>query len=119
MGEREEQGLAIGGYESAFLADLVDSYLFEKTTPIFRPTIYHGIYQDDSLVVFKGKKKASEIKYWLEEFHQTLNTASVNQHLKFTEEIRTDGANPLTPKKKDPVKIVTNDEFPFLDMKMS
>ena len=29
-GEREEQGLAIGGYESAFLTDLVAFYLFEK-----------------------------------------------------------------------------------------
>ena len=29
-GEREEQGLSIGGYESAFLADLVASYLFKN-----------------------------------------------------------------------------------------
>ena len=65
-GEREEQGLAIGGYESSFLADLVASYLFEKSKANFCLTIYHGIYRDDSLVVFKGKKKASEIKYWLE-----------------------------------------------------
>ena len=62
-GEKEEQGLAIGGYKSAFLADPVASYLFKKATPISRPTIYHGIYQDDGLVVFKGKKKESEIKY--------------------------------------------------------
>ena len=55
-GEREEQGLAIGGYDSAFLADLVASYLFEKASPIFRPTIYHGIYLDDGLVVFKVNK---------------------------------------------------------------
>ena len=82
--EREQQGLEISGYESAFLADLVASYLLEKAKPIFRPKIYHGTYQDDSLVVFKGKKKASEIKYWLEEFQQTVNTAAGNQHLKFT-----------------------------------
>ena len=31
--EKEEQGLAIGGYESVFLADLVASYLFEKPNP--------------------------------------------------------------------------------------
>ena len=55
--EREEQRLAIGGYESVFLADLVASYLFEKASPIFRPTIYLGIYRDDGLVVFKGKKE--------------------------------------------------------------
>ena len=91
--EREEQGLAIGGYKSAFLADLVASYLFEKAKPIFRPTIYHGIYRDDSLVVFKRKKKTSQIKDWLGEFQQTVNTAAGNRHLKFTAEIWTDGAN--------------------------
>ena len=49
-----------------FLADLVASYIFEKATSIFMPTIYHGIYRYDSMVVFKGKKKEIEIKYWLE-----------------------------------------------------
>ena len=37
----------------------------------------------DGLVVFKGKKKASDIKDWLEEFQQTVNTVTGNQHLKF------------------------------------
>ena len=55
-GKKEEQGLAIGGYESAFLANLVASYLFEKAKAHFHPTIYHGIYRDDGLVVFKGRK---------------------------------------------------------------
>ena len=101
-------GLTIGGYESAFLADLVASYLFEKAKPIFCPTIYHGIYQDDGLVVFKGKKKASEIKEWLEEFQKTVNTAAGNRHLKFTAEIWTDGANSPTPEKEGQFQIVTN-----------
>ena len=113
-GEIEEQGLAIGGYESAFMADLVSSYLFEKANPIFCPKIYHGIYQDDGLVVFKGKKKASDIKDWLEEFQKTVHTAAGNQHVKFTAEIWTDGANPPIPEKDDQVQIVTNDEFPLL-----
>ena len=117
-GEREEQGLAIGKYESEFLADLVASYLFEKASPIFRPTIYHGIYLDDGLMVFKGKKETSEIKDWLEKFQQTVNLAAGNQHLKFTAEIWTDRANPLIPEKEDQVQIVAKDEFPFLDMKM-
>ena len=95
----EEQGLAIGGYESALLEDLVASYLFGKSKPIFRPKIYHGIYWDDGLVVFKGKKKASEIKDWLEEFQQTVNMAAGNQHLKYTAEIWTDGVNSPTPQK--------------------
>ena len=109
----------IGGYKSAFLADLVASYLFEKAKPIFRPIIYHGIYRYDGQVVFKGKKKASEIKDWLEELQKTVNTAAGNQHPKFTAEIWTDGANSLTPKKEDRVRIVMNDEFSLLDMKMS
>ena len=70
-------------------------------------------------MVFKGKKKASEIKDWIEKFQQTVNTAAGNQHLKFTAEIWTDGANSPTPKKEDRVQIVTNDELSFLDMKMS
>ena len=96
-GNKEEQGLAIGGYESSFLADLVASYLFKKASPIFRPTIYYGIYQDDGLVVFKGKKETSEIKDWLEKFQQTVNLAARNQHLKFTVEIWADRANPPNP----------------------
>ena len=44
-GEREEQGLEIGGYKSAFLVDLVVYYLFDKAKDNFRPTIYHGIYR--------------------------------------------------------------------------
>ena len=77
-GEREEQVLAIGVYESAFLADLVASYLFEKSKLDFLRTIYHSTYQDDGLVVFKGKNKASEIKDWLEEFQKTVNPAAEN-----------------------------------------
>ena len=70
-------------------------------------------------MVFKGKKKASNIKDWLGEFQQTVNTAAENRHLQFTTEIWTHKANFLTPEKGDLVQIVTNDKFPFLDMKMS
>ena len=82
--EREEQGLAIGGYELEFLADLVASYLFEKAKANFCLTTYHVIYRDDGLVVFKGEKKEREIRDWLEEFQQTVNKAAGNQHLNFT-----------------------------------
>ena len=70
-------------------------------------------------MVFKGKKKASEIKYWLEEFQQTVNTAAGNRHLQFTPEVWTNEVNSLTPEKEYRVQIVTNEEFPFLDKKMS
>ena len=78
-GEKEEQGLAIGGYESSFLANLAESYLFEKARTHFYPTIYHVIYRDDGLVVFKGKKSVKEIKDWLYQFQQTVDKAAGNQ----------------------------------------
>ena len=102
-----------------FLSDLVASYLFEKTKANFRPTIYHRIYRDDGLVVFKGRRKASEIKDWLKEFQQTVNKAAGNQHLQFTEEIWTKEENSQLSTKEERVQIMTNGEFPFLDMKMS
>ena len=49
-GEREEQWLAIGGYKSDFLSDLVASYIFEKSKANFQLTIYHRIYRYYSLV---------------------------------------------------------------------
>ena len=67
----------------------------------------------------KGKKKSSEIKDYLEEFQQTVNTAMGNQHLQFTAEIWANKANSRTPAKENRVQIATNDEFPFLDIEMS
>ena len=64
----ETKGLAIGGYESAFLADLVASYLFEKCNNQFKEVLWKGIYRDDGLLVFKGKKSLSNIKRWREDF---------------------------------------------------
>ena len=58
----ETKGLAIGGYKSAFLEDLVASYLCEKYNNQFREVPQKGIYRDNGLLVFKGKKSLSEIK---------------------------------------------------------
>ena len=55
----------------------------------------------------------------LEEFQKKVNTASGNQHLKFTAGIWTARANSPTPEKEDQVQIVREDEFSFLDIKMS
>ena len=47
-----------------------------------------------------------------------MNKAAVNQHLKPDAEICTKEENSLTPVKEERVKIVTNNELPFVDMKM-
>ena len=47
----DEKGLTIGGYESAWLADLVASYVLEKFSCHFRDARFFGIYRDDGFVV--------------------------------------------------------------------
>ena len=108
----------IDGYKPEFLADPVASYLFEKAKAKFIPTIYHGIYRDDGLVVFKGNKKASEIRDWLEEFHKPVNKAVGNQQLQLTAEIWMTEENYPTPAKEERFQIVKNNKVPFIDMKM-
>ena len=50
-----QSGLTIGGYESAWLVDLVASYLFIQTKDVFSHTShYNGIYRDDGIAVLKG-----------------------------------------------------------------
>ena len=49
----EDKGLAIGGYESAWLADLVASYVFERCSLSFRNTMHYKIYRDDGLAILK------------------------------------------------------------------
>jgi hypothetical protein len=62
-----KKGLStIGGYESAWLADLVAAYVLKNTAHLFADAIYDGIYRDDGLVVFKGNWSRSKITDWLE-----------------------------------------------------
>ena len=103
----------------AFLAKLVASYLFEKSKTILNRTTYHGIYRNESMLVFKGKKMVQEIKYWLEEFQQKLDKAEGNQHLQFTAEIWANNTYSPPFTKKDKVQIVARDELHFLDVKSS
>ena len=51
--------LAIGGYESDFLADLLTSDLFEVTNNKLKDILWRGIYGDNRLLVFKVRKSMS------------------------------------------------------------
>eukprot|EP00957_Ditylum_brightwellii_P164257 12505186-Ditylum_brightwellii.AAC.1 len=64
----KDVALAIGGYESAFLADLVASYLLEMTGKKFIEAQYKGIYRDDGLTVLLEKWNKVRIACWLEDF---------------------------------------------------
>eukprot|EP00957_Ditylum_brightwellii_P127804 9746897-Ditylum_brightwellii.AAC.1 len=56
--------MAIGAYESAFLADIVASYVLEETEECFEQCVFRGIYRDDGLVVFVGNRNKIEIQEW-------------------------------------------------------
>eukprot|EP00957_Ditylum_brightwellii_P067473 5121492-Ditylum_brightwellii.AAC.1 len=43
----EDVALAIGAYESAFLANIVASYVFEETGECFTECVFRGIYWGD------------------------------------------------------------------------
>ena len=67
------KGLAIGGYKSTFLADLLASYLFEKYNNQFKEVLWKEIYRNNELLVFKGKKSLSERKGWRDDFQSRVD----------------------------------------------
>eukprot|EP00957_Ditylum_brightwellii_P084974 6461685-Ditylum_brightwellii.AAC.1 len=80
----EYVALAIGAYESVFLADIVASYTFEETEECFRECIYREIYRDDGLVVFVGPRNKSEIHEWLQKYQNLVNKLAGSNYLQFT-----------------------------------
>jgi hypothetical protein len=65
-GDRDinDKGLTIGGYESAWLADLVAAFVLENTQHMFKMTAFDGIYRDDGLVVMKGNWSKQDVANW-------------------------------------------------------
>ena len=69
-GERNmaDRGLTIGGYESAWLADLAMSFLLEKASHLLDELLFSGVYRDDGILVFDGSWKKKEVTNWLSRF---------------------------------------------------
>eukprot|EP00957_Ditylum_brightwellii_P004262 324329-Ditylum_brightwellii.AAC.1 len=61
----KDVALAIGAYESAFI---VASYVFEETGECSTNCVFRGVYQDNGLVVFVGKRNKQEIQEWLRKY---------------------------------------------------
>ena len=55
--DKNNKGLAIGVYESPFLANLVTSFFLEHTNHHFNNTKFFGIYRDNGITIFNDKKK--------------------------------------------------------------
>jgi hypothetical protein len=114
--EVEEKGLTIGGYESAWLADLVAAYLLENEVVIFNPTEFHGIYRDDGFVVFKDDPLKSEVAEWLRKFQERVDELAESKFLKFMMVIW--GKDKEDRRKHNNVSVNRCDYFPYLDMEM-
>jgi hypothetical protein len=112
----EDRGLTIGGYESAWLANLCMAYITDNSRDILNQLVYEGIYRDDGIVVFKGLVTTSKVAKWLGIFQARVNNLADSKFLEFTAEVwgndRDDG------RKYKAVGTTNKDYFPFLDMEM-
>jgi hypothetical protein len=112
-----ERGLTIGGYESAWFADLVAAYLLETSQDLFNEALYHGIYRDDGIAVFKGNWSEIKICEWLTKLQSKFNLTLNSNALNFTVEMWKPGENyPLKSKINRMVSVNTDMTFPFLDI---
>jgi hypothetical protein len=85
--------LTIGGYESAWLADLVAAFVLENTAELFDETIYDRIYRDDGLVILDGVKSNAEVGEWLNSFQKKVNRVTGYEGLVFTVSIWSEEKN--------------------------
>ena len=117
-GERvENRGLTIGGYESAWFADLVTAYLLAKTKEFFeRTTRYRGIYRDDGLAIMRGHWSKSDVARWLESLQLRINQLAGSEHLKFTAVIWGGGSEDGS--ESEWVSVEAGEAFPYLEMEL-
>jgi hypothetical protein len=111
-----ERALTIGGFESAWLADVVAAYILEVTNHRFRrTTIFAGIYRDDGLLVFKGKRSASEIHKWLQELQTEINETVEGTYFQVTMVVWEPGG---TDRSFGSLSVTKTQSFPYLDMEL-
>ena len=115
--EKLDKGFTIDVYESAFLTDLVASFLLKKTEKNFENIKYHRIYRDDRFVAFNRKISFTKMQEWLSNFQKLINKITEGTFLKFTMEIW------KPPKEDERAKNTftkrTKRTFPFLDIEIS
>ena len=121
--DANEKGLTIGGYESAWLADLVGAYILDNTQQHFDSTSYHGLYRDDGFAVFKGTWTYEMIIKWRENFQKSVNKLAEGDYLVFTCDIwlaqgKRDSPPPEVTKDNKLVTVCRKQYFPYLDMKL-
>jgi hypothetical protein len=65
------RGLTNGGFESALIADLKASYIFDKLNYLLKHQVYLiGTYRDNELLVLCRRKTHGRLTRWLAMFQQ-------------------------------------------------
>ena len=109
----EMRGLAIGGFDSAWMADIVASFCFDQTAEMFSDTKYHGIYRDDGINIFEGSREIADLDSWFLEFQNKINDILDSDGLQFTMAIWSAGSE--SRKINDRLDFIGNDVFLYLD----
>jgi len=77
--------MAIGGFESAFLVDLVAIYLLEETINLFgEEHPFKGMYCDIGIYVTKETWNVDNIQNWLNSFQQQVDILVGSKNVQFT-----------------------------------
>jgi hypothetical protein len=113
----QERGLTIGGFESAWLADLVAAFILEVLDNRFRRCCsYAGIYRDDGFLVFKGQRSFSDLERWLIGFQAAVDLLVEGDYFKFTMVMWDPAGNAVTA--RNGLSVSTAEQFPYLDMEL-
>ena len=114
----DERGLTIGGYESAWLADMVAAYIMLETTDQMRNARYKGMYRDDGIAILKGRYTYQQIVQWRNAFQAKVNQLTGGDYLQYTCEVWADrNVQPMIGAFNDG-NVTVNQEisFPYLDI---
>ena len=127
----DRRGLTIGGFESAFLADLEATYIFDKLKHLLdRHVHFIGTYRDDEIVVFRGQRSDAWLSNWLAIFQREVDRLLGTLDIQFTMEVWRPGCESPGPLAGSSVTVegigtfdrvvISGDEsFPYLDIHLS
>eukprot|EP00957_Ditylum_brightwellii_P149309 11371323-Ditylum_brightwellii.AAC.1 len=108
----DNNGLAIGAFGSAFCADISATYTYEMCKNIFTKLRHAGLYRDDSLSIFEGKRTSLLNCGPPSDTNANLDGREVD------EMVETAIPKEEWEKWEEKVTMVNKEAFPYLDIKM-
>ena len=119
--DQRERGLTIGGYDAAWLADIVAGYILELARDHFANTKFVGMYWDDGKVIFNGVYSVRELQNWLlHDFQTTVNEITGDRSIQFMMDVWKAGSETYVANEEKTLKINGDSaKFPYLDMQMA